>query len=248
MSPTPDCSAAFARFRRDADEPLAARWIASDASFRELEFSSRGDRVTGRVWSDAGGRLPLALVVADEAARVSPVPGFVTATLDLPLLGTRRSPKWSERLATCLRVGPDAAADAALLEAFLEQAVCDLQALLDVCEALPGAAEPEAVGLVGLGAGALAGAVLRPLEPRVGFYSLVPGALAPALDPAAALAAEGSACALFGIGADGDRAQEWARLARRTPAHSLSARTLQALGEDVGPAAAEALAAGGSCG
>ena len=149
-----------------------------------------------------------------------------------------------------------------LLEAFLEQGVCDLQALLDVCAALPETTDPvptataeqaedpaaAAVRLVGLGAGALAGAVLRPLEPRVGFCALVPGALAPALDPAAALAAGTGACAFRGTGAAGDRAEPWARLAQRTPARPLSVRTLQALGEDVGPAAAEALAAGGSCG
>jgi hypothetical protein len=167
---------------------LSVRWLPDEAGWRRFEVTSRGDRVIARLHA-VDATCPLALVVADDAGAVAPLPGCATVTLDLPLLGRRSSPKWTERLRRCLAQGAEGAADHALLEAFLDQATGDVSAVLDMCAGLPGLGTR--AGLLGLGAGALVAARMRGAEPRLAAFVLAPAGLAASLAPRASLAGGG---------------------------------------------------------
>lgn len=210
MAAAPPIDADWARWLCDPAEPLAlCAQPEPDGPWQRHEFSSRGDRVTARLAGLGGSAGALALVLCEDASAVAPLPGCITATLDLPLLGTRESPKWSERLRACLRDGPASAVDRALLDEFLGQAVRDAQRLLDVCA--DGLARgTDRIGVAGAGAGALVAAVLSALDARPGAVVLAPGALAAALDPSTTLPAGGDRLRILAGPEPGDRGPAWA--------------------------------------
>lgn len=192
----------------DSALPHSVRFLPDESGWQRFEFSSRGDRVTVRVSvPESAEPLPVAVVLADEVATVTPLMDCATLSFDLPLLGARSSPKWTERLTRCLAEGPVGAADDALLGEFVNQAATDVSAALDVCAGLPGVAAP--AGLIGRGAGSLVAARLHATEPRLSHFVLAREGLAEELDPAAALEGD-PACTLAG-----DAAEAAARLGDR---------------------------------
>ena len=167
-----------------ASAARSVHWLPDTGGdgWRCFEFSSRGDRqVAGLSSPDEPAPHALALALGPESAAIEAIPGLATLTLDLPLLGVRGSPKWSERLGRCLAQGPQGSTDEALLEEFLCQAASDVGAVLDVCGGIPELAGGRA-GLLGLGPGALVGARLRGTEPRLSAFALSPAGLPPELD------------------------------------------------------------------
>jgi hypothetical protein len=177
----------------------SVRWLPEANGWRRFELTSRGDRIVARLLGPAGGGAPLAVVLAAEAAGVAPVEGCRTLTLDLPLLGERASPKWTERLRRVLSEGPVAAADGLLLSDFADQAVADVASALDVC-AEPGAA---GAGLLGIGPGAFAASAIAAREPRLRSFVIEPQGVALALDPAAAFRAGDRTCTVVADAAEG---------------------------------------------
>lgn len=155
-------------------------------AWRRLEIGSRGDRVAVRLHlpDAAPGPAPLVLFLDDAAAAVEPLEGVATLTFDLPLLGERSSPKWSERLRRCLGEGASGAADALLLDEFRSQAAADVAAALDACAGVAGLDAGRA-GLLVRGAGRALATHLRDAEPRLVAVAWLPGGLAPAGDAAA---------------------------------------------------------------
>jgi hypothetical protein len=147
-------------------------------AWRRLEIDSRGDRVVVRLrLPDAAPRpAPLVLFLDDAAAAVEPLDGVATLTFDLPLLGERSSPKWSERLRRCLGEGPSGAADAVLLDEFRSQAAADATAALDACAGVAGV-DAERAGLLVRGAGRALAPHLRDAEPRLVAVAWLPGGL-----------------------------------------------------------------------
>jgi pimeloyl-ACP methyl ester carboxylesterase len=152
---------------------------------QQLEFSSRGDRVTGLLYQPASGRgpHPLALVqhaLGDSAMGVlgalfaGAVPtGMALAAIDFPLHGARTD----QKLLRLLENGD--ARCSGLAHEFVQQAVIDLQRALDAIDAQP-------IGYVGVGLGAQIGAAFCALDPRPAAVVLAPGvggALAAAPDP-----------------------------------------------------------------
>jgi hypothetical protein len=169
--------------------PRSVRWLPEEAGWRRFELTSRGDRVVVRLIVPGGaGPHALAAVLADDSTATTPIEGCATLTLDLPLLGGRSSPKWTERLVHCLTEGPGGAADRALLGEFVNQAATDVSAALDVCAGLPEIGAR--AGLLGLGSGALVAARLREGETRFSVFVLSSEGLAPELDPSAGLPGE----------------------------------------------------------
>jgi dienelactone hydrolase len=155
-----------------------------DLRAERIEFSSRGDRVTGRLWiprrNDGGQALILlqhraAASASDPeivavAARLAER-GAVVAAVDLPLHGARADAKLGARLARAL-AGERGAAPEALLEEFARQAVVDLERALDALTPLP-EIDAERVGFVGFGLGAQLGAAFCSLDLRVRAVALV---------------------------------------------------------------------------
>jgi len=159
-----------------------------------IEYSSRGDRVNGRMWqpSQRNGELPLVLLQhrAGESSACAEIEfaatrlaerGAAVVAIDLPLHGARGDAKLGARLARALSGEPDAA-PADLVEEFARQAVVDLERALDACAAIP-ELDMERVAFVGFGLGARLGAAFASLDPRVCAAALAfPGDGAPALD------------------------------------------------------------------
>ncbi len=156
-----------------------------------FEFSSRGDRVPGRVILPAtdGGPYPLVLLQPDAGESMQSDPlnfaapwvnaGAAVATIDLSLHGERSSPKFSERLLATLqaiRAGSDTARDdengIALFTEFVRQSLCDLARTLDVLLSLPSVA-PKRIAFVGIGMGGNLGALFCGLDPRARATALV---------------------------------------------------------------------------
>jgi dienelactone hydrolase len=166
-------------------EPLALSLRA-----QELEFNSRGDRVSGILLCPASGAgaYPLVLVahaLGDSAAGVlgalgaSGLPDAALAAIDFPLHGARAD----QKLLRLLQNGN--ARCVGLAEEFAQQAVIDLERALD---ALAAAAPIDArrIAYVGFGLGAQIGAAFCALDPRPAAIVLAPGAggaLAAAPDP-----------------------------------------------------------------
>jgi hypothetical protein len=141
------------------------------------------------------------LFLGDEAASIEPLDGLAVLTFDLPLLGERSSPKWSERLRRCLGQGASGAADAMLLDEFRSQAAADVSAALDACARMSEVAGDRAALLV-RGAGRAVAGHLRDAEPRLVAVAWLPGGIALADDaadpPGEALADAAAAAARLG--------------------------------------------------
>ena len=168
--------------------PIAA---PADARVEQIEFSSRGDRVTG-FWhapASRAGPLPLVLVahaLGEFAAGVlTPLcagampPGMVAAAVDFPLHGARAD----QKLLRLLESGAERCA--ALAKEFVQQSVIDLERALDALEAIE-AIDRRRIGFVGFGLGAQIGAAFCALDPRPAAVVLAPGVggvLASAPDP-----------------------------------------------------------------
>jgi dienelactone hydrolase len=148
-----------------------------------IEFSSRGDRVPGRLWMPKRSDGGLALVLLGHRAGSSCVApeivsvaagladrGAAVAAVDLPLHGARGDAKLAGPLARALG-GEASDAPPALVEEFARQAVIDLERALDALVPLP-EIDAERVGFVGFGLGARLGAAFSSLDPRVRVVAL----------------------------------------------------------------------------
>lgn len=200
----------------DPREPLGALALAAaaapagpgDRGPRRLrvEFSSRGDRVAGRLLlpPQPDGSPPLVVLghgagghaEADYLAAVG-APwargGAAVLTLDLPLHGERRSAKLSARLEAALATGAGNSVDRLLAVEVHRQAVVDLRRALDAVEALEprlrelaGAApDPARVAYAGFSLGALLGAafVAEDPRPRAAVLALAGALGPPEVDP-----------------------------------------------------------------
>ena len=160
-----------------------------------IEFSSRGDRATGRLWLPrrGDGERPL-VVLSHRAGESSASPeieavagrlaarGAAVAAIDLPLHGGRGDAKLGARLARALS-GDREAAPEALVEEFARQSVIDLERALDACASIA-ELDMERVACVGFGLGARLSTVFGGLDPRVHAVALVfpGGAVAGGLD------------------------------------------------------------------
>ena len=177
-------------------EPLGL-WVAphvdaaAGARVQQIEFSSRGDRVTGLWQSPASSAGPLPLVLVAHALRESAADvltplcggamssGMVAAAVDFPLHGARAD----QKLLHLLESG--SARCAGLANEFAQQAVIDFERALDALEALA-PIDRGRIGFVGFGLGAQIGAAFCALDPRPAAVVLAPGGgrvLAAAPDP-----------------------------------------------------------------
>jgi dienelactone hydrolase len=161
----------------------------------ELEFASRGDRVTGRLILPAqgGGSFPIALVqhaLGDSAEGVLaaigaawPLSGTAIAAIDFPLHGARADHKLLGMLADGRASGPRRGA---LAREFVQQAVIDLERALDALAATAWI-DAERIAYVGFGLGAQVGSAFCALDPRPAAAALAAGVgaeLAGGPDPA----------------------------------------------------------------
>jgi dienelactone hydrolase len=175
----------------ERDEPIAvvfAERAAPEglAPIRAVrfEYTSRGDRVTGRLLlpPEPNGRRPLALVghgaggskdapYLDAAVGPWVRAGAAVASIDFPLHGERASAKLSERLFAGLAAGGHAEP---LLLDFGAQAVRDLARALDAL-ALHPEVDVDRTVYAGFSLGTLLGAVFCADEPRVRAAALAIG-------------------------------------------------------------------------
>lgn len=187
-----------------AAEPLAP-WFGEDA--REgavrataFEYTSRGDRVPGRLLRPAGGAGPFPLVLAahgaggakdapsmDTVFRPWAERGAAVALVDLPLHGARASAKLTARWLATLDPAHAADAEEVRLHVDLEaQARADLHRALDALAGHP-AVEAGRAAFAGFSLGALVGARFCADEPRIAaaVLALAGAGVGPeALDPA----------------------------------------------------------------
>lgn len=152
----------------------------------DFEFSSRGDRVAGRLWLPAEASAPYPLVLLQHGrhgSKDSPyieqvgLPwvrgGAALACIDFPLHGSRRNAKLSPLLDAIAQ--PQAsAATRAICADFVEQAVCDLRSALDVLSAQP-EIDAQRIAYAGLSLGAIVGAIFCASDPRPGAIALALG-------------------------------------------------------------------------
>jgi dienelactone hydrolase len=168
----------------------------SDAHCQGLEFSSRGDRVAGRLLRPGASEGPLPLILLQHSAgtwrQPSPLDastarwleaGAAVVSIELPLHGERASAKLSERLLGAL--GSDAAALPAHAELdpvarllrieFTRQAIADLRRCLDAVSRIA-AIDPRRIAFVGFGVGATVGTLFAAVDPRPAAVALAPPA------------------------------------------------------------------------
>lgn len=167
-------------------EPLSA-WLGPErvlgsATERRFELTSRGDRVGARLWQPVGrsAAAPLLLAVHDlgssaghpalaEFALHFARSGRALAAIDLPLHGERANAKLSRRAIAVGtgEAGEPAAADLALFEGLVHQAVCDLARSLDALAGTLPALASARVASLGIGFGAGIAAVHAALDSRI---------------------------------------------------------------------------------
>jgi dienelactone hydrolase len=183
-------------------EPLGL-WVRKSARIaarpglrtQELEFSSRGDRVTGRLILPAHGGGPYPLVLAQHALGDSAAglleaigtswveAGAAVAAVDFPLHGARADQKL---LGELCKGGNGDPRRAALAAEFVQQAVIDLERALDALAATAWF-DAERIGYVGFGLGGQVGSAFCALDPRPAAAALAPSvgaALEAGPDPA----------------------------------------------------------------
>jgi dienelactone hydrolase len=180
------------RFRLDPAEPLGALFHERPAPAglaplrcERFEYTSRGDRVSGRLLlpAERGGPRPLVLV-GHGAGGSKEVPyldaavgpwvrgGAAVASIDFPLHGERASAKLSERLLASL--APGAGREDPLWLDFALQAVRDLERALDAL-ALHPEVDAERTAYAGFSLGTILGALFCAGEPRVRAAALAIG-------------------------------------------------------------------------
>lgn len=198
---------AESHFPHDPDEPLGASHqpASPPASYADLqafhfEFSSRGDRVSGRLLlpGDREGPVPLILLqhgiggsknadYLDATAGPWVRRGSAVASIDFPLHGARASAKLTERLLGTLRDPAQANAEATLLaHEFFHQAVVDLQRAISALAELP-AIDSKRIAYAGFSLGAIVGATFCSIDPRpcAAAFALGGGGIGPPeIDPA----------------------------------------------------------------
>ena len=174
------------RLQIDRREPLGL-WRRQepaprrDPDLRQIrfEYTSRGDRVPGRVLLPPGGEGPFPLVLlqhgalgSKEAPYMLPVgapwarAGAAVMSIDFPLHGERSSSKLGTLLHGALGLGdPAGEAGHRVLAEFLHQAVVDLRRALDAAEELP-MLDAGRVAYAGLSLGSMVGASFCALDPR----------------------------------------------------------------------------------
>lgn len=165
-----------------------------------FEFSCRGDRVPLTVVTpDSDPPYPTVLLqpAPDPGVEWTRLPALETwlaagaaiASIELPLFGSRRSEKLSEKLneslAMAARGDPIDATGTSLWEEFSRQAVMELRRTLDVLTSAWGQA-PTSTVFAGVGIGASLGALLCAVDerPRGAVLALTGGGFGPAsIDP-----------------------------------------------------------------
>src|SRR5262245_34549086 len=171
-------------------EPLGL-WVRKGARIaalpglrtQEIEFASRGDRVTGRLILPAqgGGPYPLVLVqhalgesaagVLDRIGTAWVEAGAAVAAVDFPLHGARADQKLLGMLVDGRLGDPRRAALAA---EFVQQAVIDLERALDALAATAWT-DAERIAYVGFGLGAQIGSAFCALDRRTAAAALAAG-------------------------------------------------------------------------
>jgi fermentation-respiration switch protein FrsA (DUF1100 family) len=174
------------RFQADRGEPLGlwrrpqpAPETHSDLRVEAFEYTSRGDRVPGRLLLPPAGDGPFPLVLLQHGSQGSkdapymlPVAapwvrkGAAVASIDFPLHGERTNVKLTELLreGLCVEGEPSPAAEAVLQE-FVRQAVIDLQRALDAAQELP-RVDARRIAYAGLSLGSIIGATFCASDPR----------------------------------------------------------------------------------
>ncbi len=167
-------------FAADPGEPLALwqRAQAPPAAAQDLrcvafEYTSRGDRVPGRLLLPARGAGPFPLVLLqhglggskeapymDLTAPVWVRGGAAVASIDFPLHGARASRKQRERIGA-----PGAGPGLALASELVRQAVIDLRRALDATASLQGV-DAQRVAYAGFSLGSIIGATFCGVDPR----------------------------------------------------------------------------------
>jgi dienelactone hydrolase len=162
---------------------------------RDIEFSSRGDRVPGRVIlpADGAGPLPLVLLQTEgpDTTREAVAglgaawaeDGAAVASIDLPLHGARADQKLLELLPGAGDTPPPWRR--ALADEFTRQSVIDLERPLDALCALEWI-DADRIAYVGFGLGARIGSAFCALDARVRAAALAPhpgGPETPGADP-----------------------------------------------------------------
>jgi len=143
-----------------------------DLRAERFEYSSRGDRVAGRLWRPRrGGEHPLVLLQhPDDPTRVEGIggswvrQGAAVAAIDLPLHGRREDHKLASQLAPNLASSGTRHGDALAIE-LARQAVIDLERALDALTTMDGV-DPDRIAYAGFRLGALIGAAFCALDPR----------------------------------------------------------------------------------
>ncbi|MFQ5415800.1 MAG: alpha/beta hydrolase family protein [Myxococcota bacterium] len=204
----------------DTHEPLGlstgpasapVRWPALRAS--RFEFTSRGDRVPGRLLLPPKGDGPFPTILLQHGAGGSKQSDYIeyaagpwvqrgaaVASIDFPLHGERASAKLSERLVGGIRGFATQGADAAaLIHEFFRQAVSDLRRTVDALERLP-QADVGRLGYASFSMGTLVGASFWGVDrrPRAAAFAIGGGGVGPPdIDPARTIAGFAPRPALF---------------------------------------------------
>jgi dienelactone hydrolase len=206
--------------RYDPAEPLGlVRWeMAAPVRYPRIrafhfEFTSRGDRVPGRLWLPPEATSPAPVVLLQHGvggSRQAPYldasagpwveAGLAVASVDFPLHGDRASPKLSAHLALALREAVEGAGTGStLLHEFFQQAVADLRRAVSALAEMPDV-DTERAAYAGFSLGAIVGAAFCAADPRprAAVFALGGGGAGPAaLDPARTVAGFAPRPALF---------------------------------------------------
>jgi dienelactone hydrolase len=173
-------------FLDDRSEPLGL-WTReakpprdhSDLRAYRIEYSSRGDRVPGRLLLPPQGEGPFALVLLqhglwgskdapylDTTAAPWVRAGAAVASIDFPLHGERTDAKLAPHLAAALDpVGDFDPTTGAVIAEWARQSVLDLKRALDALQSVP-AIDGARIAYAGFSLGAIVGATFCSLDPR----------------------------------------------------------------------------------
>jgi dienelactone hydrolase len=183
----------LAALRARPGEPLDLRVFSlelpehlADLRGSRLEFTSRGDRVPGRLLLPPAGEGPFPVVLLQHGGGGSKEADYLDATagpwvrggaavlsIDFPLHGERQSSKLSERLLAGLAKREGLARDVMWVE-FARQALADLQRALDAAAVLP-ELDAERAAYAGFSLGTILGGTFLGLDARPRAAALAVG-------------------------------------------------------------------------